>query len=153
MSIFLKEFNSNAMKTILLFVAAFFAVFSCHGQQIHSIRFIHFGDELQPIGTVVISVEKKLTPNDRPLDSHFGISIKTSMKTFEIIEKLIKQSKFRINNPVDTDYRDNLEIIDSDGFKLYLFSAKYNAFFADLKAVLKDEEDRNEIFDAFARYY
>jgi hypothetical protein len=137
-------------KKILTFVFLLITI-NVFGQHLHVIRFIHGGDELKPIGTVVISVEKVVLPTDKPLDPTFGISIKTDIKTFKIIRKLIKREKYT-TKPDEFDNSGFLKIVDSSGFVLLLDWPKYKDFFYDLRSILKKKKNGQDIINAF-KYY
>jgi hypothetical protein len=124
-----------------------------YGQHLHIIRFIHGGDEIQPIGTVIISVEKVIPLIDKPTDSLFGRSIKTDIKTFRLIRKLIKNKKYYTPHETAADRLDFLRITDSDGFVLGLFASKYKMFFYDLRSLIEQKKGDQTVIEAFDSYY
>jgi len=122
-------------------------------QSRHVIKFIAEGDSSEPIGTVIISVEKLIPLIDRPTDVTFGQSVKTNIETFRVVRDLIKQSKYRTAHPTALDRRQFLRIEDSDGFILNLTVSKYQTFFDDLRSGIKDKNGDQAVIDLFKYYY
>jgi len=91
------------MKKIILTAIVMLFLIRGQSQPLHSIRFIYFGEELKPIGAIIIGVEKVFPLVDKPLDSVFGRSIKTDINTFTIVRNLLKEKKYQTLHPSKED--------------------------------------------------
>ena len=142
------------MKKIILASIAMLFIIAAQSQPLHSIRFIYFGEELKPIGTKIIGVEKVFPLNDKVLDSIFGRSIKTDINTFTIVSNLIKNKKYQTPHPSKEEiYGGGLEVVDSDGFAFSLFWPKQKDFFNDLHTSLIEKNSDKVVIELFKDYY
>jgi hypothetical protein len=123
-----------------------------YAQKLHTIRFIHGGEELKPVGTLVISVEKKIQPNDKPLDYMYGQCIKTDIKTFDSIRDIVKEKTYITSNPKSLHGSNYYKIVDSDGSEYFLDDKNFRDFFEDLRNSLKDKDRDIKVIEAFKNY-
>lgn len=125
---------------------------NAYTQTIHNLRFVHVGIEDIPIGTLSISVEKLIYPNNREADLMFGKAIKTDIKTFTTLIEVLKSSKLfsaktdKINNEL------NYEILCSDGLKLYLNYRNTMYFFQNLRNALITNKRDKAVISALKSY-
>jgi hypothetical protein len=141
------------MKREMLLFLLLFITIRTNGQDIHTIRFIHRGEELKPIGTLLICVGKLIQPTDRTFDETFGKSVKTDMRTFESIKKFIKTNKLTTHDPKELKGDSEFyEIKDSNGLQLYLGGQSIHQFFGDLRLFLKKKDLDQTVIEAFKNY-
>ncbi|MGY3211327.1 hypothetical protein [Mucilaginibacter sp. HD30] len=135
----------NLVVGLKIFFFAFITNVS-FAQTLHSIRFVHIGEEDKPIGTLAISVEKKIIPRDRMTDHYLGKSVKTNMKTFETIRNFTEASKHLVSRKDnESDYR----IIINNKKNLYLNYKSGRSFFEDLRAKLAKTNCDKAVIAAF----
>lgn len=132
-----------ALSVKILFFA--FITNTCFGQTLHSIRFVHIGEEDKPIGTLVISVEKKVTPSDRITDRYLGKSVKTDIRTFETIINFTEAKKYLFSRKeIESDYH----VIVNDKKSLYLKYKNSSTFFEELRAQLRKANCDKAVIEA-----
>jgi hypothetical protein len=142
------------IKGILSFLLILIS-FAAYCQQLHSIKFVYFGEELKPRGTLVISVEKLIKPDDKPLDSIFGRGIKTDMNTFITIRNMAQQIKAKYSvtdTTIDMDSHYGYAIVDSNGARYTLEDKNVTKFFDDLKAALVAKNEDEAVIEIL-KYY
>ena len=147
----LSQFTDHVMKVVII-IFLLLLTGNAYTQTIHNLRFVHVGIEDKPIGTLSISVEKLIHPNNREADLMFGKAIKTDIKTFTTLIEVLKSSKLlsaksdKINNEL------NYEILGSDGLKLYLNYRNTTDFFQNLRNTLVKNKRDNAVITAFKHY-
>ncbi|MBD1365482.1 hypothetical protein IDJ77_16830 [Mucilaginibacter sp. ZT4R22] len=112
-----------------LLIVTMLTGFNSFGQKKHNIKFIYYGPETKPVGTILISVEKAEKTIDKPFDAHFGSSVKTDMGTYNAISRFLKEKKYTAST-VKPNYV--YKVIDSDGFSLTVYPKDCPQFFHDL---------------------
>ncbi len=118
-----------------------------------TIRFIHRGEELKPIGTLVIGVDTLSSATDKKFDYIFGKSVKTDLKSARVIEKFINTSTFLVKNPkVLKDSKEFYEIVNLNGSKIYLGEKNFSVFFRELRNELNLHALDHSIYKAFLNY-
>lgn len=121
------------MKKVYLTLSLLLLLAKSYGQQVHSIKFIYCGTQLKPIGTVVISVEEPVQPNEVFADSLFGKNGRVNIETYKAVSKLIKNRKYLTYPDPNFNF---FKIVDSDGFTLRLAAKKYGLFWDALRSIL-----------------
>ncbi len=135
--------NKLTCLNIILFTLITNVIFA---QTLHSIRFVHIGEENKPIGTLVISVEKKVTPRDRVTDRYFGKSVKTDLRTFETIIDFTTTSKHLFSRK---DHESDYHIIINDKKNRYLNYKNCRSFFAGMRIQLRKAKCDKFVIEAF----
>ncbi len=120
-----------------------------YGQKLHTLRFIHRGDELRPIGTLMICVEKLVQPSDKVFDDTFGRSAQTDIITFKAIENYIKKEKLPNKFSKLKWKNEYYEIIDSSGKCWFVNEEDIKRFFDKLKLLIKRFEHGSAILKAW----
>jgi uncharacterized membrane protein YcgQ (UPF0703/DUF1980 family) len=140
------------MKMTILFLILIISLESL-SQDSLNIRFIHRGEELKTIGTLLICVNKVQRPSDKQLDDILGKSIKTDKKTFNSIKKFITNNKFLIKDPKELfTNKEFYEIINADKLASYLGENNFRFFFDELKLFLKKKKLDKKVLSAL-KYY
>ena len=140
------------MKRILIMLILILTCSVAYCQQ-HVIKFIHFGEELKPVGTIVISVEQLIKPTDRPLDWMYGKSIQTDLATFMAIRNYIDTNHYALSQNTNPNHdTDGFEIVDVDRPVHYCYGSYYAKFFERLKLELTQEKSDQKVIEAF-KYY
>jgi len=122
-----------------------------NGQSLHIIKFIHQGDETKPVGTLLISVEKKIKPSDRPSDRIFGGGVKTNISAFTYIRALVKSGIYTSVQRKNLGY-DWFKIVDSDRSIYYMPGRNMDKFFNELKATLKTKHMDDNLLEVLKDY-
>jgi len=117
-----------------------------------NIRFIHGGEELKPVGTLLINTVDTIKPNDKESDKYFGISIKTDTRSFKVLDEFLKHQYLTKDNTQLKGSNEYYVIKYSNGLRLFLIAKNINNFFSDLRAFLKKEHIDKELTKAFDYY-
>ena len=141
-------------KRTIKFLMLFFLTASAYGQKADiNIRFIHGGEELKPVGTLLISTVDTIKPNDKESDKFFGKTIKTDIRSFKVLNEFIKQSQYLTKDNTQLKGSNEYYIIKySNGLRLFLIATKINNFFFDLRVFLNKEHADKELTKAFDYY-
>ena len=133
---------------LLIFIA--FA----YGQENDSnVRFIHGGEELKPVGTLLISSTDTVRPSDKASDKFFGKTIKTDTRSLDVLNIFIKRSKFLSKDNSQLKGSNEYFIVKcSSGLKLFLNAKSINSFFSSLRIFLNNEHVDKRLIKAFDYY-
>ena len=122
-------------------------------EQVINIKFVHGGEELKPIGTLLISTKTEAIPNDKRTDLTYGLSLKTDKRTLELIKQFIDKTDYLFkDNSKLQGTNEYFAIKYSDGLKLFLRGEKINAFFTSLRKFLYAKHADNAVCDILANY-
>lgn len=100
------------MKTLFCLALTTFLALAANAQRERVLHFVFAGEETKPHGSLVISVNKYVPPNDQALDFFYGQSLRTDEKTFNFVFAYLEQSRFnyRPSKPEDGYWvRTNME--------------------------------------------
>jgi hypothetical protein len=123
-------------------------------QKVRTIRFVYSGEESKPRGTLLISVGKYIRPYDNPVDSLFGLGLKTDEKTFKVIDSFVRTSKdVMLFSRTISDTVSAYNIIGPTGIRCFLPEAKFEAFFSGLREDLQDQQLDKSVAIALKYYY
>jgi hypothetical protein len=95
-------------------------------------------------------------PNDRPLDSVFGKTVKTDVNSFNLIVNYIKESKY-LHPPLNKIGSSNeaykiVLVSDSTKENLFLIESDFSSFFEPLKLLLESKCNDKNLMEAI-KYY
>jgi len=125
-----------------------------HEKKAAFIKFVYFGEELKPQGSLVVSINNQIIPTDKPLDSIYGRGIKTDKRTFDLIEEVIDKALYTSNDYRSLGRADAGYIItNAKERKFYLKERNFSAFFKDLSFYLKQKGADDALVEAFTYYY
>lgn len=138
----------------LLFLFMMVVAINSYSQQLHSIRFVHGGEELKPVGTKVISVEKLIYPTDRgSIDEMFGKAIQTDIETYKTIETYVTDSKFvSKDNKSLKEENEYYKINYNNDIVVFLGGSKTITFFNDLRSLLIKQKRDKAVIELFTYY-
>jgi hypothetical protein len=162
------------MKAINVFISLL--IISCIGkaQEVHWIKFIYYGKQLRPHGTLVIAVDTLILPikkseypdstfgwhintrkdsSNAHINSRFGLGIQTNQNTLNALVAFIQQGKYTFRKYTRTsDFDVGYEVIDSKGPKYFLPDCNFSPFFRAISAQLQEENLDNAVTMAFKNY-
>lgn len=142
------------MKKIALFLLPLLISLKSYEQKVPNIRFIHVGDELKPIGTLLISIGEYVKPTDRPFDSVFGVGVKTDERTFKFIDNYVLKSNYTKEASVVSKSDTNAyKIVCPHNLILYVNMRNSYIFFENLRSGLKKENLDTAVINALKRYF
>ena len=140
------------MKFVILILLSICGLES-KGQGIKKIIIIHRGEELKPIGTLLISTRTIIMPNERKLDSIFGRGIKTNKKTFRKIKHFLVRSNYLVQNPLELNgNKEFYEIKCFNGIVLYLGEKYFNVFFNEFRNLIVNYKLDFNVYEALKHY-
>ncbi len=138
------------MKQIILFFLSLIIVLNSNGQKVQTIRFIYWGDENQPIGTVLISTGKYVKPLDKSNDAVWGVGVKTDTATFNVTKEFLINNKYTTPDSARLkEFRGYYQIIGSDGTDLFLIEPNITPFSKDFKLTLNEKKVDPAVIEVF----
>jgi hypothetical protein len=161
------------MKIVLAFLVLLISDGTSKAQGVRWIKFIYYGEQLEPHGTLIISVDSLISPKGMRPDTlfwrrletqedtfkavvnlSFGRGIQTDHNTYNAIAAFIREGKYtfenyRRANGFDAGYG----IIDSKGGRYYLPDCNFSPFFHSISERLREEKLDNTLAEAFDHHY
>lgn len=143
------------MKIIIIKLLLLFILISpAYGQKVYiNIRFIHGGEELKPVGTLLVNMIDTIRPKDRESDKFFGRTIKTDIQSFNALDSFIEKSQYLNKDNSQLKGSNEYYVIKySNGLRFFLNGKDIHAFFSMLKVFLRKEHANPVLTEAFEDY-
>jgi hypothetical protein len=119
-----------------------------------SLKFIYYGTEVKPHGTLLISPDSLIEPTDAPGHAAFGLGLKTNLQTFRSIEEFVYEKKYTSKFPPGkSETGTGYVITDEFGMDFYLPDRNLVSFFSDLTQRLQARNADKVVIEAFKYYY
>ncbi|HEY8783699.1 MAG TPA: hypothetical protein VIM16_18875 [Mucilaginibacter sp.] len=143
-------------KQILLIIILFLALYS-YGQnaELHYVKFLHVGENIQPVRTLNITYQEGNVPRDAVeavADTLRAKSVVTDEKSFNAVVRYIKKTNFKLGRDAGKLYFGTFKIIE-DGKYYYLPGMSITVYFKNLVLYLKKKKCDPQLISAIVDNY